>query len=179
MSRLLLVEDQNAFIVEQLLKAYRPDYQITVAKSGTVAMRWLYRESFDLVLLDLRLPGLSGFEVLEGLRKIDSCLPVIVMTAYGDKKTRERCRNLGAMGFMAKPLDFARLTRMIEVLLAQHQPHQPHLPQVDRQAEQQNKWRRLNKLRERAAAMGLETPPAVLIEIEDLERELNGNHRSD
>ena len=114
--------------------------------------------------------------MLETICKVYSRLPVIVVSAYGDKRTRQEAARRGADGFFQKPVNVAKLYRHIRILLAMQTPHQLEaeltLQTEGRQAQLLAKQRRLNKLRERQALLGIDAPPELLIEIEDLEGEI-------
>ena len=114
--------------------------------------------------------------MLETICKVYSRLPVIVVSAYGDKRTRQEAARRGADGFFQKPVNGAKLYRHIRILLAMQTPHQLEaeltLQTEGRQAQLLAKQRRLNKLRERQALLGIDAPPELLIEIEDLEGEI-------
>ncbi|MBE7474305.1 MAG: response regulator [Anaerolineales bacterium] len=175
-AKLLIIEDQHAFILENLLHMYAPDmetgqsqFEFEVVKNGYDAIQRLVGPLPDLVLLDLRLPGVGGLRVLEAIRKIDSCLPVIVVTAFGDKRTRQEAIAAGASDFFQKPVSTMKLYRRIKELLATVPPE----PVNDSEKKiLVAKYRRLNKLKERQALLGIDAPPELLIEIEDLETEI-------
>lgn len=186
-AKILIVEDQNAFLLQNLLSLYAPDaetgqsqFEFEIATSGDEAIKKLAGESVeplpDLVLLDLRLPGVGGLVVLDAIRKIDSRLPVIVVSAYGDKRTRQEAAGRGANDFFQKPVSTMKLYRRIRELLATAPRHASRqhdtLILEGMQAELLAKHRRLYKLRERKAMLGIDAPPELLIEIEDLEEEI-------
>ncbi|GIK43790.1 MAG: hypothetical protein BroJett011_76230 [Chloroflexota bacterium] len=185
-AKLLIVEDQHAFILENLLHMYAPDtetgqsqFEVEIIKNGYDAIQRLTDPLPDLVLLDLRLPGMSGLVVLEAIRKIDSCLPVIVVTAFGDKRTRQEAIAAGASDFFQKPVSTMRLYRRIRELLATALRCTPAdtpkrcEPKMEINREiLRTKYRRLFKLKERQAMLGIDAPPELLIEIEDLEEEI-------
>ncbi len=60
---------------------------------------------FDLIISDIRMPGLTGMEVLEGLARHDGCPPVVLITAFGNKKTHEAARRFGAAAMLDKPFE--------------------------------------------------------------------------
>jgi DNA-binding response OmpR family regulator len=170
-------------MLRELLELYAPadhqgrkPFEFDIASDGLAALEKLAGPLPDLVLLDLRLPGIGGMAVLDAIRKTASCLPVIVVSAYGDKRTRQEAARRGADGFFQKPVNVARLYRHIRILLAMQTPHQLEaeltLQTEGRQAQLIAKTRRLNKLKERQALLGIDAPPAVLIEMEDLEGEI-------
>jgi CheY-like chemotaxis protein len=123
------------------------------------------------VVLDLRLPVIDGFTVLEAIKKIDPNVPVVVLSAYGDRLTRERAAEGGAEAFFVKPPDYLKLHSKLLTLIAQRQKFTT-LQLSGHQAERLARMRRLMKLKEQAARMGISTPPEILTEIEDLEKEL-------
>jgi DNA-binding NtrC family response regulator len=174
-AKILIVEDQNAFMLRELLELYG-QFEFEIAGDGLAALEALAGPLPDLVLLDLRLPGIGGMAVLDAIRKVASCLPVIVVSAYGDKRTRQEAARRGADGFFQKPVNPAKLYRHIRILLAMQTPHQLEaevsLQTEGRQAQLIAQTRRLNKLKERQALLGIDAPPELLIEIEDLEGEI-------
>ena len=116
MKKILIIEDDphiNSMLVELLNKnGYAP----TSAFSGTEALLLLAHDSFDLVLLDLMLPGKSGEEVL-GEMKGNYPTPVIVLTAKTDKETTVSLLKMGAEDYLTKPFDNEELLARIEVQL--------------------------------------------------------------
>lgn len=160
-------------MLRELLELYG-QFEFEIADDGCAAIEKLAGPLPDLILLDLRLPGVSGLKVLETIRLADSRLPVIVVSAYGDKRTRQEAAERGANHFFQKPVSTMRLYRRIKELLAT----------VPRQNQDTNagreillvKHRRLLKLKERRALLGIDAPPELLIEIEDLEEELEDIH---
>lgn len=120
--KILIVDDQkaNAFLLEQLLR--RAGY-VSIASTknpGEVAKLHLLNH-YDLILLDLEMPGMDGFQVMEDLKKIESegYLPVLVLTAHPAHKVR--ALQYGAKDFIAKPFELAevllRVHNMLEVRL--------------------------------------------------------------
>jgi DNA-binding response OmpR family regulator len=117
--RILIVED-DAGIVSFLAKGLKSEgYATAVAPDGDRAIRLLRAsdESFDLVLLDLGLPGTSGEEVLRVLRQRDASLPVIVLTSRTEIASKVRGLELGANDYVTKPFSFAELLARIRAAL--------------------------------------------------------------
>jgi DNA-binding response OmpR family regulator len=117
--RILIVED-DAGIVSFLAKGLKSEgYATAVARDGDRAIRLLRAsdESFDLVLLDLGLPGTSGEEVLAVLRQRDASLPVIVLTSRTEIASKVRGLELGANDYVTKPFSFAELLARIRAAL--------------------------------------------------------------
>ena len=115
MSRILIVED-DADISNMLRELLSPHYSISQAFSGTEAVMCAEREEFDLILLDLMLPGLTGEEVLERVRAQGN-VPVIAVSAKDDKSTKVGLLKSGVDDFIGKPFDNDELMARIEALL--------------------------------------------------------------
>jgi DNA-binding response OmpR family regulator len=116
--RLLLVEDESrvaSFIAQGLEGA---GYLTDVAGTGTEALARLRAgDHWDLILLDVGLPDMDGFEVLELVRKTDQATPIIMLTARGDVPSRVKGLDLGADDYLPKPFDFDELVARIRAQL--------------------------------------------------------------
>lgn len=117
MDHLLLVEDDKV-IGESLQDAFEEyGYQVTWIQHGEVAQQALKAHSFDLVILDLVLPQISGLEILQSLRIDDKITPVIIITANNFPDERKQCIVAGANNFIGKPFELDDLINNIEILL--------------------------------------------------------------
>ncbi len=119
MMRILIVED-DAAIVSFLVKGLKAEgYATAVAVDGREALHFLNSpiETFDIVLLDLGLPGTPGLDVLTALRQRDPSLPVIVLTARAEVADKVRGLELGANDYITKPFSFAELLARIRATL--------------------------------------------------------------
>jgi len=117
--RLLLVED-HAELSQWVSKALRhAGYVLDVLDRGDHADQALLTEHYDLVILDLSLPGLDGLEVLRRLRQREKGVPtpVLVLTARGATEERVRGLNTGADDYLTKPFDLSELEARIKALL--------------------------------------------------------------
>ncbi len=119
---ILIVDDQeaNIFLLEQML--YQAGYNSITSTKDPHTVYSLHRKNrYDLILLDLQMPGMDGFKVMEGLKKIerDGYIPVLVITAQPAHKLH--ALQVGAKDFISKPLDLAellaRIRNMLEVRL--------------------------------------------------------------
>jgi two-component system, sensor histidine kinase and response regulator len=131
--RVLVAEDNslNAQFLRQLLT--RRGHHFELAEDGEQALLRLKAEQFDVLLLDLHMPRMSGFQVIEAVRAAErgtnAHLPVIVLTARSRREDRERCLAAGMDDFLSKPLMAADLWSAIERVRAKHRksvraPHQ-------------------------------------------------------
>lgn len=107
--KILLIED-DASIVAALKKELQAEgYDVTVAKRGDEGLSEAQRERYHAVLTDLKLPGISGLELVEKLHGALPKLPIIMMTAYGTTETAIEATKLGAFDYLLKPLDMNEL----------------------------------------------------------------------
>lgn len=123
--RLLLVED-DAELAEWLARALRQSgYVVEHLARGDQAVHMLHTQSYDLVILDLSLPGVDGLEVLRRFRQRGGSAPVLVLTARATTDERVQGLNLGADDYLAKPFELAELEARIKALLRRHGGHAP------------------------------------------------------
>jgi DNA-binding NtrC family response regulator len=118
-SRILLVEDKDSLREMLRLALEGHGYAVVEAREQREAIEVMQRNRPMLVLTDLRLPEGDGFGVLRSAKELDSQLPVIVMTAYGNIQDAVSAMKEGALDFLAKPVDPDHLLLMIERALAQ------------------------------------------------------------
>jgi len=115
--RVLLVED-DAKLVRALRRGLgREGYEIDVARTGTQGLAKAMAEEYDVLVLDLMLPGLDGLTVCEQLRLADRSVPVLMLTARGSVADRIRGLDHGADDYLVKPFDFGELLARLRVLI--------------------------------------------------------------
>ena len=102
--KVLLIEDDVAAAEMYRLRLAADGYSVVIGRDGKEGLRLALSEAPDFIYLDLRLPGLDGFEVLERLRGRTETkhIPVIILTNYGEPELRERGMRLGALEFLVK-----------------------------------------------------------------------------
>lgn len=102
---LLIVEDEesNFFLLERILK--RTDANVLWAKNGIEAITMAGNGNIDLILMDIRMPVMDGYEATEAIRKFNQSVPIIAQTAYALKGERERSLSSGCNGYISKPID--------------------------------------------------------------------------
>ncbi len=115
--RLLVVEDDLSVVQGLVRGLHRAGFDVSVSMDGTEGVRRALDEPFDLVILDLMLPGQDGFQVLDGWRGRLS-VPVIVLSARTELEARLRSFDLGAVDFVPKPLWMVVLGARIRARLA-------------------------------------------------------------
>ena len=117
MTRILIIEDNKdlAFGLRSNLEI--EGYEVDIAATGPDGVRLAESTSPDLVVLDLMLPLLDGFEVLKAIRRRDASMPVMMLTARGEEVDKVRGLRLGADDYMTKPFGLMELLARIEALL--------------------------------------------------------------
>lgn len=119
MQSILIVDDRNENLValESLLE--RPDLQLLKADNGNDALKLLLRHEVALVLLDVQMPGMNGFEMAELMRRNKKTLsiPIIFVTANGDKRQLFRGYEVGAVDYLAKPIESEVLLSKVRIFL--------------------------------------------------------------
>jgi CheY-like chemotaxis protein len=120
--RVLVAEDNlvNQRVVEGLLAGR--GHKVTVVNNGREAVRALTRDAFDIVLMDLQMPEMGGFEATAEIRALERAtgghVPIIALTAHAMNGDRERCLAAGMNGYLSKPIDRLRLFEIVEYNLA-------------------------------------------------------------
>ena len=113
-TKILIVDDEERFrtTMRKLLIAEGHDAQ--TAGSALEALETLSNESFDVVILDVRMPEMNGVEALKRIRKIDPYLEVIIMTGYASVDTAREIMTTGAFDYLLKPYSIETLLEKIE-----------------------------------------------------------------
>lgn len=124
-ARVLLAEDDDdvRYALERLLS--RAGYEVVAVHSGGAVLEHLgaalllkqWQEAPDVIVTDVRMPGVTGLELLEGVRQSGWRVPVVVVTAFGDAELRARAMQLGASAFLDKPLNGPELEQAVAAAL--------------------------------------------------------------
>ena len=117
MKTILVVDDDRAIRRTLELHLGEEGFAVETAADGAEGLQKALRRETELVLLDLRLPRMEGFDVLKRLRRERPALPVIVVTAYDDMQTAIEAIRLGAVDHLGKPLDLEELDGVIRKAL--------------------------------------------------------------
>jgi len=114
----ILVVDDEENAREGLSKILSKEgYNVEMAANGREAIDTLKRLSFDLVITDMRMPLMDGFEVLREIKKMDESIGVIMITAYGEVESYLEAMNMGAFEYINKPVRVNELKRVITKIL--------------------------------------------------------------
>ncbi len=112
-SKILIVDDQ--FGIRVLLQEVldREGYEIFQAQNGPLALAIVQDHSPDLILLDMKIPGMDGLEILRNIRKMGIDTKVIMMTAYGELDLIQEAMEMGALAHFTKPFDIDELRQAV------------------------------------------------------------------
>ena len=115
MIKILIVDDEKPICDLIDLNLSAAGYFCKSVQDGMKAIELIEKETFDLILLDIMLPGVDGFDIMEYIRPLK--IPVIFITAKGDVKDRVKGLRLGAEDYLVKPFDVVELLARVEVVL--------------------------------------------------------------
>ncbi len=119
MSRVLVVDDEPNIVLSLEFLMEQSGFEVATAGDGETALELIAQHAPDLVLLDISLPGLSGFDVLSQLRAQPqhARLPIIMLTAHGREVEKEKGMALGADDYITKPFSTRELVAKVRALL--------------------------------------------------------------
>ncbi len=112
--RVLLVDDEQAFVDTLAQRLKMRELKVQAVYDGQQALSQVKEEEPDVMVLDLKMPGMHGMEVLREIRKAYPRLKVIVLTGYGTDKDAEEAKRLGGFDFLKKPTDIDTLVDRIK-----------------------------------------------------------------
>lgn len=120
MARVLIVDDEPNILLSLEFLMQQAGLEVTTAADGEQALDLIHEQTPDLILLDISLPGMSGFDLLEQLRKSPDTrtLPVVMLTAHGREVEKEKGMALGANDYITKPFSTRALMARVQALLA-------------------------------------------------------------
>jgi len=115
--KVLIVDDQNG-IRMLLMEVFSGEgYRTFQASNGKLALEIVKNESPDLVLLDMKIPGMDGLEILKRVKEINRDIKVIMMTAYGELDMIKEATELGALMHFTKPFDIDEMRMVVNMQL--------------------------------------------------------------
>jgi two-component system response regulator (stage 0 sporulation protein F) len=123
---ILLAEDDEEMRSLLALMLRKEGYRVTECTNGVSLLDMLSsfflpgeeRENFDLIISDIRMPGITGMEMLMGANELDNFPPIILITAFGDKETHMQAERLGAAALFDKPFDIDELLKKVHAILS-------------------------------------------------------------
>lgn len=113
-TRVLLVDDEKDFVEMLSLRLKEVGERVTMVHSGKDCLETLEKNNIDVVVLDIKMPGMDGIETLKEIRKKFPLVEVIMLTGHGSTATAVEGMKLGAFDYLLKPTDFDDLTEKLE-----------------------------------------------------------------
>ena len=112
--KVILVDDEKEFVTTLSERIEMRDVKTQIAYSGESAMDLVAENIFDVMVLDLNMPGMDGLETLEKVKAIRPEIRVIILTGHGSEKEKIKSMELGAFAYMQKPVDLDTLMHKIK-----------------------------------------------------------------
>jgi DNA-binding response OmpR family regulator len=116
--KLLLVDDEEGYVTVLAKRLSRRNFFVKTAFSGPEAIRILRNEAFDLAVLDLKMEGMDGIEVLKVFKAIEPKMPVIILTGHGSETAAREGMEFGAFDYLVKPCELSELVACIRAACA-------------------------------------------------------------
>jgi two-component system alkaline phosphatase synthesis response regulator PhoP len=116
-SKILLVEDEETLAVGLEYNLSEEGYRVTWAKNGREAVNFFEKDKYDLIILDIMLPYLTGFEVAEKIREKDRQLPILILTAKTESADKVKGLEKGADDYLTKPFHLQELLLRVKGML--------------------------------------------------------------
>jgi DNA-binding NtrC family response regulator len=117
-NRILVVDDEDALRMVLSSELEGEGYKVASASDGAEAIDILKKDEFDLILLDIKMPNVDGFEVLKFVKETHPNTKVIMLTGFADLKNAIESKKLGAEDFVSKPYDLVDLLTTVERVLS-------------------------------------------------------------
>ncbi|MBA2881996.1 DNA-binding response OmpR family regulator [Desulfosalsimonas propionicica] len=115
--KVLLVDDEEEFVTTLAERLEMRGFDPSIATSGDQALSMVQDKAFDLIVLDLMMPGIGGLEVMKQIKSANPDMPIILLTGQGSTKEGMEGMNQGAFDFLMKPLDIEELISQIHEAL--------------------------------------------------------------
>jgi two-component system alkaline phosphatase synthesis response regulator PhoP len=117
--RVLIIDDEVKALALLKMAIESAGYEVTTAVNGAEGMVWAIRNHPEIIVLDIKLPDIDGWEICKILKSISTTRDILVVffTAYSGEKDMEKAKSLGANGYLTKPVDPARMTGLFREIL--------------------------------------------------------------
>ncbi len=112
--RILVIDDEEILTRSFALLLEKKGYEVLTVKNGQDAEAIIDEEVIDLVISDIRMPGMNGIEVVKLIRSKHENIPVIFVTGYADQKLQEEAQKLNPTAYVHKPFDALELTEIVK-----------------------------------------------------------------
>jgi len=115
MKKIILIIDDEEILTKTFTKLLeRNGYEVYSAKKGQDALCMVEAEPFDLVICDMRMPGMSGVETIREIRKLKSGIPVVFISGFADEQMERDANDLKPIAYMHKPFDITELLELLK-----------------------------------------------------------------
>lgn len=116
MKKILIVDDQQGIrlLLNEVFKT--EGYETYLAANGIEAIRFIENLQIDCMLLDMKIPGMNGIEILQHLDGMGRKMPIVMMTAYGEARLVEQAKSLGVLHYFTKPFDIFEVRNTVNNL---------------------------------------------------------------
>lgn len=117
--KVLIVEDEQEVVeqIERLLSKVE-ECEVSVAYDGAQALKELKSNDYNLVLLDIKMPGMSGIEVMRKFKEIKKLPKIIVITGHDDQQVLSQVMEIGVCDYMVKPIDYVYFSQKVKAILS-------------------------------------------------------------
>jgi two-component system, OmpR family, response regulator len=129
-TKVLIVDDEANVRLNYRITLETEDYEVFEADSAASALQQFLEHSFAVAVLDMRMPGMDGLELLAKMREADITVPAMIVTAYSDVPHAVKAMKLGAIDFLQKPLRPEDLRRIVAEIVKRHAPQKEHLAET-------------------------------------------------
>jgi len=115
MSKILIIEDEDSIrrVLVKILREENESYEVDEAADGAIGYEKIKENDYDLVLCDIKMPKMDGVELLEAVKKIDTEIPIVMISGHGDMETAINTMRMGAFDYISKPPDLNRLLNTV------------------------------------------------------------------
>lgn len=116
---ILIVDDERLFLYSLEFFLSQANFKVTLENSAKVALELIKREkhSFDLLILDILIPGFSGLDLIAGLNSLNISIPTIVITGFANEELGSVRKNSNIKGYLSKPFSYKDLLEMVNTVL--------------------------------------------------------------
>jgi two-component system, OmpR family, response regulator len=129
-TKVLIVDDEANVRLNYRITLETEGYEVFEADSAASALQQFLEHSFAVAVLDMRMPGMDGLELLAKMREAGITVPAMIVTAYSDVPHAVKAMKLGAIDFLQKPLRPEDLRRIVAEIVKRHAPQKEHLAET-------------------------------------------------
>ncbi|MBU0985866.1 MAG: response regulator [Proteobacteria bacterium] len=130
-TRILIVDDEKDFVEMLSLRLAEVGEKTTPAYSGKECLKVLAQQEIDVVILDIKMPGMDGIETLKEIKKNFPLVEVIMLTGHGTTQTAVEGMKLGAFDYLLKPAEFSDLSAKLEAARKRKDEHQERIRKAE------------------------------------------------